>query len=309
MRYLKMLLLLFVVNIAFDIVLTVILAIFHVSLSLIPFAFVYGFGIAFFTLFISKWLAKRMYRMTQITIADTGIKKNIYLMVQEISNKVGLHMPEVWLYNDKSPNAFATGPSKNNSMVAVSVGLVNLLDQQEIKSVIAHEIGHIYNGDMLSTTILSGVMNGFVILGGNIIGRTLGKNFISKILFTILFEYVLSLFAMIPLLWFSRHREYAADKFAAQMEGKDGIINSLNKIYSYKSIDRRVSKDVLATAYIKGNWKGFFSTHPSLKQRVLAINTLNIQYPYKKKSNFCTNCGIKLSQDGLYCNNCRTKIK
>jgi len=308
MRYLKTFALLFIVNIAFDITLTIFFAIFHISLGFIPFAFIYGFGIAFFTLFISKWLAKRIYRMSQITALDTGANRNIYTIVRETSNKVGLLMPEVWLYNDKTPNAFATGPSKNNSMIAVSTGLVNLLDEQEMKAVIAHEIGHIYNGDMLSTTILSGILNGFIIISGNIIGRTIGKNFISKLLFTILFEYILSVIAMIPLLWFSRHREYAADKFAAELEGKTNTINALTKIYNYKGIDRRVSKDALSTAYIKGNWNGFFSTHPSLEQRILSINGLRLQFAYENNSNYCAQCGNKLSKDELFCHNCGTKI-
>jgi heat shock protein HtpX len=273
MRSLKAMILMFFVNLLFVVVITTVLAIFHIQFSLSAFALFFGFGGAFFSLLISKWLVKRVYRMTQITAVDQGFHGKLYGEVQEMAQRAGIPMPELWEYADARPNAFATGPSRHNSMIAVSQGLLNLMDDQELRAVIAHEMGHIYNGDMLTTTLLMGLMNTFVIWFGNLAARYFGGNALTRFALTILFEMALSFLALIPITLFSRHREYAADAFAAQLQGKAPTVSALQKLGSYP-IMVNVRKEAMATAFIHGSWKGIFATHPPIDKRIARVQSL-----------------------------------
>ena len=132
------------------------------SQELLVWSLVIGFGGAFISLLFSKQMARAMLDCTQITQPRTNAEQVIYGSVQEIARRLHITMPEVWVYESPDPNAFATGPSKNNAMVAVSTGLLANLREDEVKSVLAHEMGHVFNGDMFSTTVLAGLMNTFV---------------------------------------------------------------------------------------------------------------------------------------------------
>jgi heat shock protein HtpX len=132
------------------------------SQQLLVWSLVIGFGGAFISLAFSKQMARAMLDCEQITQPRSQEEHVIYGSVQEIAQRLGITMPEVWVYNSPDPNAFATGPSKNNSMVAVSTGLLQNLKEGEVKAVLAHEMGHVYNGDMFTTTVLAGLMNTFV---------------------------------------------------------------------------------------------------------------------------------------------------
>ncbi len=129
------------------------------SQQLLVWSLVIGFGGAFISLAFSKQMARAMLDCQQITQPRSHAEQMIYGSVQEIAQRLGITMPEVWVYNSPDPNAFATGPSKNNSMVAVSTGLLQNLKEDEVKAVLAHEMGHVYNGDMFTTTVLAGLMN------------------------------------------------------------------------------------------------------------------------------------------------------
>ena len=133
-----------------------------VDLSSLVWALVFGFGGAFISLAFSKQMARAMLDCRQITQPRSQAEQVIYGAVQEIAQRLHITMPEVWVYESPDPNAFATGPSKNNSMVAVSTGLLSNLQEQEVRAVLAHEMGHVYNGDMFATTVLAGLMNTFV---------------------------------------------------------------------------------------------------------------------------------------------------
>ncbi len=243
-------------------------------------AFVIGFGGAFASLAFSKQMARMMLDCQQITQPRNTAELLVYETVQKIANRLNIKMPEVWLYDSPDPNAFATGPSKNNSMVAVSTGLLNNLNEGEVRAVLAHEMGHVYNGDMFTTTILAGLMNTFVYFISRIVYRQVAeRNPMLGLGVYFFLQIVLSILAMIPISWWSRRREFSADKFAANTVGKDHMISAL------QSIDRWVKRveyqyqteDALATMKISGQSRSFmqiFSTHPPIEDRVAALRKL-----------------------------------
>ena len=243
-------------------------------------AMVIGFGGAFLSLAFSKQMARSMLDCYQITQPRTPAEQVVYGAVQEIGQRLRIEMPEVWVYESPDPNAFATGPSKNNSMVAVSTGLLNNLDEQEVRAVLAHEMGHVYNGDMFVTTVLAGLMNTFVYFLSRWVYRHLAERNAALAFGVYIFlQLVLSFLAMIPIAWFSRRREFAADAFSAKVYGRTSMISAL------QSIDRWVKRaqieystqDALATMKISGKSSGFlhlFATHPPIEERVAALQKL-----------------------------------
>lgn len=243
-------------------------------------AFVIGFGGAFISLAFSKQMARAFIDCTQITEPRTQAERIVFDTVKKISEKLSIAMPEVWIYESPDPNAFATGPTKNNSMVAVSTGLLNNLNEGEVRAVLAHEMGHVYNGDMFTTTVLAGLMNTFVYFISRFIYRQVAeRNEALGFGVYIVLQIVLSVLAMIPISWWSRRREFAADRFAANTVGKEHMISAL------EGIDRWVqrtqfeysSQDALATMKISGKSHSFmqiFATHPPIEARVNALRQL-----------------------------------
>lgn len=243
-------------------------------------AMVLGFGGAFISLAFSKKMAQSMMNCTQITQPRSPQEHMIFGTVQEISQRLHMKMPEVWVYDAPDPNAFATGPSKNNSMVAVSTGLLNHLQEHEVRAVLAHEMGHVYNGDMFTTTVLAGLMNTFVYFISRWVYRHLAeRNGMLAFGVYIFLQIILSFLAMIPISWFSRRREFSADAFAAKVYGREAMISALGAIERWvKGTQIEYSnKDALATMKISGNTRSFmnlFSTHPPIESRVAALRQL-----------------------------------
>jgi heat shock protein HtpX len=257
---------------------------FNIGFSLSQFdllwAFVFGFGGSFISLALSKTIARRMIHGQQITQPGTKTETLIYETVKGIADKLQITMPEVWIYESPDPNAFATGPTRNNSMVAVSTGLINNLSEGEVRAVVAHEMGHVYNGDMFTTTILQGLMYTFVYLISSFISRHIAERNAALGFASYFFlQIVLSILAMIPISWWSRKREFSADRFAANTVGSQYMISAL------QGIDRWVqrahfeysSQDALATMKISGQSRSFmqlFSTHPPIEDRIEALRQL-----------------------------------
>jgi len=243
-------------------------------------SFVIGFGGAFISLAFSKQMARMFIDCTQITEPRTQAEVMLYETVQKISGKLDITMPEVWIYDSPDPNAFATGPSKNNSMVAVSTGLMNHLNEGEVRAVIAHEMGHVYNGDMFTTTVLAGLMNTFVFFISRMVARNIGdRNPMLYFATYIFLQIILSVLAMIPISWWSRRREFAADRFAANTVGSQYMIAALEGIdrWVQRSQFEYSSKDALATMKISGQSRSFmqlFSTHPPIEDRIKALRQL-----------------------------------
>jgi len=253
----------------------------------LTFAAVFGFGGAFISLWMSKWLAKRGQKMQQVVDPSTAKEKLVYETVQALAEREGIKMPEVWVYWDDVPNAFATGPTRNNSMVAVSSGLATNLSDNELKAVLAHEVGHIANGDMVTTTLLQGLMNTIVYFVASMLARMIASalargeepSHMVYFIVDIILQILLSFLAAIVVCAYSRKREFKADAYAADAMGADAMIAALQKIdaLSHQSVEwqqRESREDQLATMKIyaaHGGIKGLFATHPSIEDRVAAL--------------------------------------
>ena len=290
MKWIKGIVLLVITNILFmvaiNVIVSVILPAFGVTLgsdtaSLLVMAGIFGFSGAFLSLAFSKQMARAMLSCQQITQPRTHAEQVIYGSVQQIARRLNISMPEVWVYESPDPNAFATGPSKNNSMVAVSTGLLQNLKEDEVQAVLAHEMGHVYNGDMFTTTVLAGLMNTFVYFVSMLVRRFFAEREQEGLGFalSLVVQIVLGFLAMIPVMWHSRRREFGADAFSAKVYGKGAMISAL------QGIDRWVSRtqmepsnttDPLVTFKIAGtsHVMRLFASHPTMEERIAALERL-----------------------------------
>lgn len=282
-----------------NIILVILSKVFGINLSgygydyvwILVFAAVIGFSGAIISLFMSKWSAKKAYKIQLFTSENlwslSSKEKLVYDTVLDIANSHGIKTPEVWIYHSQSPNAFATGPSKNNSLVAVSSWLLTAMSEREIEGVVAHEMAHILNGDMVTMTLLQGVINTFVIflsrIAANIVDSYFSKGeetsgpsfiyYISAIVFDILFW----LFASIIVMWFSRHREYRADEGSARYVGKEKMIAALEALKNEKILKSPEKFATMQIAQPKAwGWKMLFSSHPALDYRIKNLENMRM---------------------------------
>jgi heat shock protein HtpX len=249
--------------------------------SLLIFAAVMGFGGAFISLAISKWSAKQM--SGAVTIENPKTPDEIWLMniVKKQSQVVGIQMPEVAIFNSPVVNAFATGMSRNSSLVAVSSGLLEMMTKDEAEAVIGHEISHIANGDMVTLTLIQGVVNTFVLFFSRVIGYTVDKVIFKTregtgpafFITMIISELLLGVLASIVVMWFSRQREYRADFGGGQLAGKQKMIAALKRLKAqYESSALPKSIAALGISGQQGmGLKELFSTHPSLDDRIARL--------------------------------------
>ena len=249
--------------------------------SLLIFAAVMGFGGAFISLAISKWSAKKM--SGAVTIENPKSLDEIWLMniVKKQSETVGIQMPEVAIFNSPVVNAFATGMSRNSSLVAVSSGLLEMMTKDEAEAVIGHEISHIANGDMVTLTLIQGVVNTFVLFFSRVIGYTVDKVVFKTrqgtgpafFITMIISELLLGVLASIVVMWFSRQREYRADLGGGQLAGKQKMIAALQRLkIQYESSTLPKSIAALGISGEQGiGLKELFSTHPSLDDRIARL--------------------------------------
>ena len=249
--------------------------------SLLIFAAVMGFGGAFISLAISKWSAKQM--SGAITIENPKTPDEIWLLniVKKQSQVVGIEMPEVAIFNSPVVNAFATGMSRNSSLVAVSSGLLEMMTKDEAEAVIGHEISHIANGDMVTLTLIQGVVNTFVLFFSRVIGYTVDKVIFKTregtgpafFVTMIISELLLGVLASIVVMWFSRQREYRADIGGGQLAGKQKMIAALHRLKAqYESSTLPKSIAALGVSGEQGvGLKELFSTHPSLDDRIARL--------------------------------------
>jgi heat shock protein HtpX len=249
--------------------------------SLLIFAAVMGFGGAFISLAISKWSAKQM--SGAVTIDNPKTPDEIWLIniVKNQSQAVGIQMPEVAIFNSPVVNAFATGMSRNSSLVAVSSGLLEMMTKDEAEAVIGHEISHIANGDMVTLTLIQGVVNTFVLFFSRVIGYTVDKVIFKTregtgpafFITMIISELLLGVLASIVVMWFSRQREYRADIGGAQLAGKQKMIAALQRLKAqYESSALPKSIAALGISGEQGmGLKELFSTHPSLDDRIARL--------------------------------------
>jgi heat shock protein HtpX len=248
--------------------------------GLMMFSLVWGMGGAFISLAMSRWMAKTAMGV-QLVDGRTGHADLdwLYQTVEQQTRKVGLPMPEVGVYDSPEVNAFATGPSKSRSLVAVSSGLLRSMQRDEVAGVLAHEVSHISNGDMVTMTLIQGVVNAFSIFFSRVIAniiRQLVDERISHLVFfvaTIVFDIIFSLLGMIVVAWFSRAREFRADEGGATIAGRGNMIAALQRLQQNQALVD-TSQPQLATMKISGGKAGFMaliSTHPPLEVRIAAL--------------------------------------
>ena len=248
--------------------------------ALVIFSGVFGFGGAFISLAISKWMAKRMTGAKVISIPSNNIEKWLIETVENQSKTVGIKMPEVAIFPSNQMNAFATGASKNNALVAVSQGLLDNMTQGEIEAVVGHEMSHVANGDIVTLTLIQGVVNTFVIFFSRVIGhivdRVILKNQrgygIGYFVTTIFAQVILSILASVIVMYFSRKREYIADTGGADLAGHQNMINALKRLGQKEP---EALPEQLAAFGIgekpKSNRSQLWSSHPPLEDRITAL--------------------------------------
>ena len=249
--------------------------------DLLIFCAVFGFTGSMISLFISKWMAKRSTGTQVIAQPRTRQEQWLLHTVEELANKAGIGMPEVGIFPANEANAFATGWNRNNALVAVSQGLLNNFSQDEVKAVLAHEIGHVANGDMVTMALLQGVVNTFVMFFARIIGdfvdRVLLKNEdgrgIGYFVATIAAELVLGLLASIIVMWFSRRREFRADEAGATLADRGAMIRALQRLQAEANagVETSMPASMQAFGISSGALHKLFASHPPLEVRIDAL--------------------------------------
>ena len=245
------------------------------------FCFIWGMGGAFISLAISRWMAKTTMGV-QLVDGNTGNADAdwLYRTVERLARQANLPMPEVGIYDSPEVNAFATGPSKNRSLVAVSTGIMRTMRRNELEAVLGHEISHIANGDMVTMTLLQGVMNAFVMFVARIVasiaaGQSKSERGSDAIYFFVrlVVEIILGIAGSLVTAWFSRYREFRADAGAAALTGSENMVAALRRLAEGpQGVDPRAP--ALASFKISGGRGGMlelFSTHPPLEARIEAL--------------------------------------
>jgi len=248
---------------------------------------IWGMVGSFISLQLSRWMAKRSLGI-QLVDGATGNPELDWLhgTIQRLANDVALPMPEVGYYESDEVNAFATGPSKSRSLVAVSSGLLRTMNRAEIEGVLGHELSHIANGDMVTMALIQGVVNAFVMFLARVIGWAAGRalsndrdgdrgpsamEWMVQFAVTMVMQVLLGILASLITSWFSRRREFRADEGGSRLAGRAKMIAALRKLQSvHEALDPRAGD--LATAKINGkSWLSAFSTHPPLEVRIEAL--------------------------------------
>ncbi|MCH9712050.1 MAG: protease HtpX [Proteobacteria bacterium] len=246
--------------------------------ALLIFSAVFGFGGAFISLAISKWMAKRMTGAVVIESPASNLEKWLIETVEKQAKIVGIRMPEVAIFPSNSMNAFATGASKNKALVAVSQGLLDSMNKGEIEAVVGHEMSHVANGDMVTLTLIQGVVNTFVIFFSRVIGhfvdRVILKNNrghgIGYFVTTLFAQIVLSILASTIVMYVSRKREFVADTGGADLAGHQNMIGALKRL---GQVEPQALPEQMAAFGIndKKGFASWFSSHPPIEDRIAAL--------------------------------------
>lgn len=250
--------------------------------ALMIFCLVWGMGGAFISLQMSRFMAKKLMGVQLVDATATGEAGWVARRTLELARSAGIPEPEVGIYDSPEPNAFATGPSKKRSLVAVSTGLLRSMTQEEVEGVLAHEVAHIKNGDMVTMTLIQGVMNAVVMFIARVVAfavsqlspREETRPMINMVV-TIVLDIALAFLAMFAVSYFSRQREFRADAGAAMLAGRQKMISALERLQRFQNgvaVDEPAS---LAAFKISGRRSGgilsLLSTHPPLEARIEAL--------------------------------------
>jgi len=238
------------------------------------FAAIMGFSGAFISLAMSKGIAKRSMGVKVIEEPDNDVERWLKDTVHRQAEASGIGMPEVGIYNSPEPNAFAVGMNKNKSLVAVSTGLLSLMDKNEVEAVLGHEVAHVYNGDMVTMGLIQGVLNTFVFFFSRILGAFISQAmrgnrigyFIGNIVGNMLFGFLASFIAA----WFSRQREYRADKGAAELTSSQHMIGALKKLQQ-RPDTQGLPSEMAAFGFAGGKLSALRATHPPGELRIARL--------------------------------------
>jgi heat shock protein HtpX len=254
--------------------------------TLAIFCLIWGSGGAFISLLISRWVAKTSMNVNVISPQEaSGSEKQMLDLVHRLARKAGLTtMPEVGIYESPELNAFATGPSKKRSLVAISSGLLENMNPGEVEGVLGHEITHITNGDMVTMTLITGIVNAFALFLSRIVAYAASLAFsrdentestapsMIYIILTVVFDIVFSILGSIVVAAFSRRREYRADQGGARIAGRDLMISALQRLKSATEVeDTRAPSLAALKISQRSSWLYLFSTHPPLDDRIARL--------------------------------------
>lgn len=248
--------------------------------SLLIFCLVFGMVGSVISLLLSKWMAKRSMGVHVIEQPQSGTEQWLVSTVKRLSEKAGIGMPEVGIFQSDAPNAFATGASRNNALVAVSTGLLQRMNKDEVEAVLGHEIGHVANGDMITLTLIQGVVNAFVMffarIFGHFVDRAILKNEnghgLGYFVATIFAEVVLGILASTIVAWFSRRREFKADQAGADLVSPTAMVSALAALQQTYDTPSDLEGELVAFGIGgEGKMSALFSTHPPLEKRIAAL--------------------------------------
>lgn len=250
--------------------------------GLLVFCALFGFGGSLISLALSKWMAKRGTGTYIIEQPKNRDEQWLVQTVSELANEAGIGMPEVGIFPSEASNAFATGWNRNDALVAVSAGLLRRFPPNEVRAVLAHEIGHVANGDMVTLSLIQGVVNTFVMFLARVIGHTVDRVVfktergygIGYYVVTVVAELVLGFLASMIVFWFSRWREYRADAAGASLASAPDMIAALQRLRSEQGLPQDLPGELTAfgiSEQLKEGFSGLFRSHPPLEDRILAL--------------------------------------
>ncbi|MDH3655061.1 MAG: protease HtpX [Myxococcales bacterium] len=228
----------------------------------------FGFGGSIFSLAISKWVAKKSTRAHVIEKPSNDIEQWLYSTVQRQAEQAGIGMPEVAIFDSPDPNAFATGMFRNKALVAVSTGLLRLMNKQEVEAVLGHEISHVANGDMVTLTLIQGVLNTFVLFIARIIASQFERG---RFLIYMGLQLAFGVLASIIVAWFSRRREFRADAGGADLESSAAMASALNRLRAMRDAPSQLPDNLTAFGIRGEGMLKLMATHPPLEERIARL--------------------------------------
>ncbi len=246
--------------------------------ALLVYSAIIGFAGSLISLFLSKTIAKKSMRVRIIDKPGNGVEQWLVHSVQDLSHRAGIRTPGVGVFDSASPNAFATGWNKNAALIAVSTGLLKQMDRGAIEAVLAHEVSHAANGDMVTLSLIQGVVNTFVIFLSRIVGHAVDR-LVFRVesghgpafwIVSMVSELIFGILAMTIVMWFSRWREYRADAGGAALAGRQNMINALRTLQA-SSDSKPLPDEVRSMAINAGRVQAFFASHPPLADRIAAL--------------------------------------
>jgi heat shock protein HtpX len=247
------------------------------NVALLIISAVFGMGGSFISLWISKWMAKRATGAVVIEQPSSDMERWLMTTVKRQADKAGIAMPEVAIYNSPEINAFATGPSRNNSLVAVSTGLLMKMSQDEAEAVLGHEVSHVANGDMVTLTLIQGILNTFVFFFARLVANAINRgndSYAIYFLTVIVCQIVFGIFASMIVMAFSRYREYRADAGGADLAGRQKMVAALQRLQANQQESQLQGQLTAFGISGKRSWNELFMSHPPLEKRIAALQSI-----------------------------------